>query len=190
MFSKLSISTQVVWRRWKGLQWDPVDKTLQQKDPIYFAFVLSLVQLWRHSIYLLLCNFNRKLIFKCNPIYLGHLFVSTTKTSTDGQTCINRLYRGSPTSTVSTSTNSTCTDFLKAFLKFHLYDFASKSPTCTNSTNTVLHQSPPLVLTIKVSHYHETQLCGLHFFLLWDFCYFHCINSSIFFLSIIKPWCD
>jgi hypothetical protein len=55
-------------------------------------------------------------------------------------------YRGSPTSTVSTSTNSTNTHFQKAPMKFNLYDFASKSPTCTNSTNTILHQSPPLVL--------------------------------------------
>ena len=56
-------------------------------------------------------------------------------------------YRGSPTSTVSTSTNSTCTHFEKALPKFNLYDFASKSPTCTNSTNTNCHQSPPLVLS-------------------------------------------
>ena len=48
-------------------------------------------------------------------------------------------YRGSPTSTVSTSTNSSSTHFQKALIKFHLYDFASKSPTCTNSTNTILY---------------------------------------------------
>ena len=55
-------------------------------------------------------------------------------------------YRGSPTSTVSTSTNSSSTHFWKGVIKFNLYDFASKSPSCTNSTNTILHQSPPLIL--------------------------------------------
>ena len=56
------------------------------------------------------------------------------------------MYRGSPTSTVSTSTNSSCTHFEKTLIKFNLYDFESKSPTCTISTNTNCHQSPLLVL--------------------------------------------
>ena len=56
---------------------------------------------------------------------------------------ITTNYRGSPTSTVSTSTNSTCTHFQKAPMKFHLYDFASKSSTCTNSTNTIFHHCSP-----------------------------------------------
>ena len=51
-------------------------------------------------------------------------------------------YRGSPTSIVSTSTNSTCTHFQEALPKFNLYDFASMSPTCTNSTCTISNQSP------------------------------------------------
>ena len=30
-------------------------------------------------------------------------------------------------------------------MKFNLYDFVPKSPTCTNSANTIWHQSPPLL---------------------------------------------
>ena len=41
------------------------------------------------------------------------------------------LYRGSLNSTVSTSTNSTSTRFQKVHIKFHLYDFALKSPSST-----------------------------------------------------------
>ena len=49
------------------------------------------------------------------------------------------IYRGSPTSTVSTNTNSTSTHFEKSVLKLQLYDFESKSPTCTISINTICH---------------------------------------------------
>ena len=54
---------------------------------------------------------------------------------------------GSPTSTVSNSTNSTSTHFQNPPMKFNLYNFAYKNPTCTNSTYTILHQSPLLVRT-------------------------------------------
>ena len=44
---------------------------------------------------------------------------------------IGSMYRGSPTSTVSTSTNSTSKQFQKILVKFHLYDFPLKSPSTT-----------------------------------------------------------
>ena len=44
---------------------------------------------------------------------------------------VENIYRGSPTSTVSTSTNSSSAHFQKVLMKFHLYDFPLKSPSST-----------------------------------------------------------
>ena len=77
-------------------------------------------------------------------------------------------YRGSPTSTVSTSTNSTSTHFQKALMKFNLYDFASKSPTCTNSTSTNCHQIPHLYYL----NYHYLTSKSPHLYKLNYICYF------------------